>query len=320
MIARFAGTPERSRGIALVAVLWIVTTLTVLVLSFNASVRSHLDVSVSELSIAHADAAIEAAVRLAVFKLREPEKRGRWTSDGQPYTAEVVGRTVRIAILNHKGLVDLNGAAPELLAALLDKHLADPGQSRQLTARIIAWRDGGRAFADPIELAEVPGFSAAIVDRLAPYVTIYGGGAPPRKAPKSQSAADEAASTVAAAEARSEVRSAVRGDARGGSRINVVTAPPGVLQLLPGITAGTVSQILALRAQSGIDKQAMLVPLARWQHLVEARDPGPAYQLRIDVTDASLVPSAAIVSVLLPSDSKQPFHVLDWRSARPLRR
>lgn len=290
----------RERGIALVAVLWIITSLTVLVLSFNSSVRSHLDLTATELGQAHSRAAIDAALRLAVHRLRATKPADRWLADGEARNVNVVGRAVRITIRDEHGLIDLNKASVDLLRGMMERHLSDPSRARVLAARIADWRDedgdvreagaedaayiaagraggaGNRPFFDAMELSAVLGVSRADAVAIAPFVTVHSGRA----------------------------------------SINILAAPKGVLEALPGINAGMVNAIVRLRQDPQTDPKVLQETLQNWKGMISVKE-GRSFRVQINVTDPVIVPLAVEVTVLLMPRSKHAFHVLNWQERWP---
>lgn len=289
---------QGQRGIALVAVLWIVASLTVLVLSFNASVRSHLDVSNSELGLARANAVVGAAVRLVVLKLILTDKKQRWIGDGRTYKADIVGHGTAISFQDESGLIDLNHADEKLLSGLLLRHV-DSRVAQQLAARIVDWRDpdqktrrngaedqayaaaglsygaGDRPFTGVIELQSVIGMTPVLAAKLADYVTIY----------------------------------------NGTSKLNILMSPRTALEAIPDVDDGLVSDVLRGRRDSANPK-TLLTSMQRWQKYVSIKG-GRTFRIRVDVADPNLPPTAAQVTVLIQKGGKKPFYVLEWREMRP---
>lgn len=335
---------DRQRGIALVAVLWIITALTVLVLSFNASVRSHLDITTTELGLARSQAVIDGALRLAIFKLKRPEPTSNaaasdnagpdqnpraqrndsarptaqnpvaqetatqepassvatWPADGTAHNVAVVGRAVRITIQDEQGFIDLNTAPVELLTGLLARHLSDPSQAVRLAENIADWRD-----AD----SEVTGSGAE-----NPAYIAAGRSAGPGNRPFADISELRSVLGISSRDATALMPYlTIYG---GTAKINIATAPPEVIQALPDITEGAVSGILRLRERGDTDPKLLLESLARWQQFISSTA-GPAYRIRLEVTDRDLVPVAVETTVLILPTSNKPFHILEWREVRP---
>ncbi len=166
------------RGVALIAVLWIVAALSMLVTGIVHAQRSELRVAGAVRATLAGEAVGQAAIQLALQRL----------AGGGPRPDRLVrlavaydGRTVDVDVMPLTGLVDLNRAPPALLAAWF----AFAGGVDEVTARRIAEAlearraPGADALLDaPEELLALPGVDVDLFARLAPFVTTdsMGGG------------------------------------------------------------------------------------------------------------------------------------------------
>ena len=213
-------------GMALIAVLWIVAALSVMVTGVTSTVRQQIQVAGLQRDQASGQALGQAAIALALQAMqaaREPVPGV--TSVSVPYAGQQIA--VEVAPLN--GLIPLNGAGADLLAALLRVAggLA-PAPAQALATALVEWRDGRpagdaagadarqRQFEAPEDLLLVPGVDYALYARLAPLVSADLGGA---------------------------------------SRVNPQAAPPGVLAVLADGNQARVAAYLGQRAsgQPGLD-------------------------------------------------------------------
>ena len=209
-------------GMALIAVLWIVAALSVMVIGVTGTVRQQVQVASSQRDRVSRQALGEAAAALVVQQLQvAPERPTGVVSVNVSYG----GVEMAVAVAPLSGLISLNGAPPELLAALLQGAGGLPaGPAQDLAASLVQWRDGhpdvaltadpgarGRArrFEAPEDLLLVPGFTYDLYARIAPLVSA---------------------------------------DLRGTARINPAAAPPGVLQVLAQGNSQSVAQYLGQRA------------------------------------------------------------------------
>jgi len=132
--------PGKLRGIALVSVLWILVLLTVVATGLSASVR-YESRAVANLSLAlQAQFAVESGIELAALNLMYPQSI-RWPVDGSIQEVEVGDASVRIAIWDVTGKVDLNAAPLVLLRNLLLEAGVDTEMADLLTDAILDWRD-----------------------------------------------------------------------------------------------------------------------------------------------------------------------------------
>lgn len=223
---------QRVFGMALIAVLWIVAALSVLVIGVTTTVREQIRIAASQADQAHGQALGEAAIALALQQLQTVAERPRGIARAQMGYA---GVPIDVEVAPLDGLISLNGAPADLLAALL--HVAGGlpvAQAQAQAAALVQWRDvppelaltadasargQARRFEAPEDLLLVPGFGYDLYARVAPLVSA---------------------------------------DLGTTARVNVAAAPPGVLAVLAQGNDGRVAQYLAQRAsaQAGADTSA----------------------------------------------------------------
>ena len=199
------------RGVALVAVLWVVAALSILVTGMVQTQREEIRNASSARMRLHADAVGQGAIHLAVqLALTQPQRRERLSRNRIAYD----GVDVLVEVQPFSGLVDINLAPAPLLAALFTINGGvEPGTSERLAAAVVALRDLRPSeppprFKAPEDLLSVEGISYDLYAKLAPLVTT---------------------------------------DTRGSGRINPLAAPQEVLLLLAGGDQGLASQIAANR-------------------------------------------------------------------------
>jgi general secretion pathway protein K len=195
----------RQRGLALVAVLWMVAALTLLASSVIFATRGEIR-SVQQLSDATRAAALgDAAVHLAILDLRD-DRRG--AAERQQRTYVLDGRDVTVTVVPAAGLVNLNKADKGLLTSLfvyagdLDEAgaavLAERVVERRGSNRRARLRGSRRARSegqqmsirearfDVVEdLMQVEGFDFDLFERVRDLVTVNspGGGVHAASAP-----------------------------------------------------------------------------------------------------------------------------------------
>lgn len=190
---------RRERGFALLVVLWALVLISLLVLRLTAagSGEARLGANLRKAAVAEADADgafAEACVRLMA-------RAGGWSLAGGHHELPVPGGRASVTVANEAGKVDINNAAPTLLAGLLES-LGDSSETAATLAQsIVGWRTpmgpaqtgpalapyrrAGLAYGPPgepfesvEELALVQGMTPALLDRLRPHVTVFGLGDP----------------------------------------------------------------------------------------------------------------------------------------------
>ncbi|MGH8479059.1 MAG: general secretion pathway protein GspK [Gammaproteobacteria bacterium] len=189
--------PNASRGVALIAVLWIVALLTVIGAGFALDMRTETTLTQELLAGARARAAAEAGVFRGIWELLKPDRRRRWRADGTERRWSFRSYRVIIALQNEGGRIDLNSAGAELLGALLEANGVEDERRATLVDAIQDWRDpddarGANGAEDPeyqaegraagpkngpfntvAELQQVLGMSRRLYERIAPALTVH---------------------------------------------------------------------------------------------------------------------------------------------------
>lgn len=195
--ARRRRQARAERGVALVAVLWVVAALAIIAGAFGAGRRADLRLVRNLEENARAQALADAGVHAAVLGLMQSRAEDLWPADGTPRTIRLDGGTVRVAIRSEAGKVDLNtgdralagrllgelGVAGEERDALLDAiaDFRDEDDLRRLRgaedsdyrAAGLSWGAKDAPFARVEELRFVLGVTPELFRRLAPNVTVY---------------------------------------------------------------------------------------------------------------------------------------------------
>jgi general secretion pathway protein K len=162
------------RGVALVAVLWIVAALSIVVTSISSSVRQEVKaVSASRQSVV-GEALGRAAIQLVLQDLAARPERTQALS----YVDTVFKDTpMRVRVLPLTGLIDINNAPPGLLARLFRSAGVDARAADALAAAAVEWRsakDGrGRpvGFEAPEDLLRVKGIDYTLYAKISELVT-----------------------------------------------------------------------------------------------------------------------------------------------------
>ena len=194
----------RSRGAALLLVLWLVALLTALIGAFALTARvEYLQGRVIR-DGAQAQQVARAGIEYALARVADPQPQTRWLPDGRRYRWNYAGSQVEVRIVDESGKVDLNQADAPLLASLLLALGHERPLAEALAATILDWRDADSlsqpsfSAEDPdyasaglpygakdapfdtvAELGQVLGMTPEIFASLAPYLTIYSGRAMP---------------------------------------------------------------------------------------------------------------------------------------------
>jgi len=202
----------RPRGVALIAVLWIVAALAISVTGISYSVRGELrQVSLSRETV-QAKARAQAAMVLALQQLSAAASRPAVLA-----ASEILydGLPVAVQAMPLNGLIDINSAPAPLLALLFERGGGLPPQAAQelaasvVEARTMPDKQGRASRFDAIQdLLRLPGVDYELYARLAPLITAEAGGS---------------------------------------GRVNPLAAPEAVLQVISGGNAASVAGFMARR-------------------------------------------------------------------------
>ncbi|HSM12183.1 MAG TPA: general secretion pathway protein GspK [Lysobacter sp.] len=191
---------SRTRGAALLLVLWLIALLTALVGAFALSAQIEgLQGRVLVRGLAASNAA-RAGMEYAMTRVELDDPRRQWLPDGRPHAWRYAGAQVEVRITDENGKVDLNQAPMPLLTALLRALGVEQMEAGRLAAAIVDWRDpdslkqpsGGAEDADYAsadrpygakddqfesiaELEQVLGFTPELYARIHPLITVYSG-------------------------------------------------------------------------------------------------------------------------------------------------
>lgn len=198
---------RRSRGAALLLVLWLMVLLIALVGAFSLAARTEGLQGHALVDGVQADQAARAGLEYAMTRVAQPDPRQQWRPDGRPYHWSFADADIEVRIVDEDGKVDLNHAEAPLLTALLVAVGIERPRAEKLAGAIIDWRDpdpmtqpsGGAEDADysaadrpygakdadfesPAELLQVLGVTPDDYRRVAPYVTVFSGRVMPEAA------------------------------------------------------------------------------------------------------------------------------------------
>ncbi len=211
-------TLASTRGYALVSVLWLVVLLTGVAAAYHAQARMEARLLTAGLQRAQAEGLAEAGIWIATQEhffasFRSPDRPSRVTR-----TIDVEGNAVTVTISDVSGLINLNGAPPELFAALLAARSGlSTAEQAEVVDAILDWRDSDSTRnTTGAEDADYAALKASHGAKDAPFATI-----------------DELrlvrGMTAAAYRAIASALTVFGNHAR----VNVTAAPPEVLGVLP---------------------------------------------------------------------------------------
>ena len=298
------------RGIALIAVLWVVTLLAVVAASFTTTVRTETKLARNSLDNAEARALADAGVHRAVLALLDPRGDkledmlptgdGNWWLDGVPRRFDFGGAEVWVSVQDEGGKIDLNRAPDALLRSLFLSAGLDGNAAAALVDAVADFRDADdlvrlngaedddyraaglpneakdKPFEAIEELKQVIGMTPRLYRAVAPFLTVY--------------------------------------SRRG--RIDLMTAPREVLLAVPGVDPNEVDALLAARAAiEGPIGRTPLTPLTgvRGYFSLSSRR---VFTVRAEAHTESGAAFVREAVVRLTRDRDTPFRFLTWRQGR----
>jgi general secretion pathway protein K len=183
--------PVRSRGFALLLVLWTLVPVSILFITMSGLARSDSHLTFNLRDAIKLRAAADGGITTAIFRLLGS------AGATAPIGLHLGDAAVGVRITSLAGLVNPNIASPQLLRALLQRLGADPSQAQGLALAIVDWRTPGQkagangskaapyraaglAYGPPEapfetidELRDVIGMTPDLFNALQPYLTLY---------------------------------------------------------------------------------------------------------------------------------------------------
>ena len=166
---------KSSKGLALVAVLWLVAALSIIVAGLLQTVRTEARLGAQLRGDAQAAATAEAVMQLALQSL---------LAEGKPVDRLITGafvwqdQSVAVQAMPLNGYIDLNAAPPELLAQMFQTAAGvAPDQANALAQAVLRERTQPGASGTPPgfeaveDLLRVPGIDYPLYARVAPLLT-----------------------------------------------------------------------------------------------------------------------------------------------------
>jgi type II secretory pathway component PulK len=187
--------PRGQQGIALIAVLWALTLLSIIAALLSLETRTGTRIAENMADAATARVAADAGIQRAILDLAARHRKFR--ADGTVYGWHFADSNVRISIQDEGGKINLNLAPQDLLTALFASVGVEPNPAKSLAEAIVDFRDEddykhpngaeefdyraaelpwgpkNAPFAAVEELRQVLGMTPEIYQLVAPDLTIY---------------------------------------------------------------------------------------------------------------------------------------------------
>ena len=236
-----------SRGVALIAVLWLVAAMGLIITGVVQSVRSEVRTVGLQRQTLVASATADAAILLALQNLHALKIEPRAAIQSIPVVFDGATRDVQMVPLN--GLIDINRASVALLADLY-RYAAEmaPDAAQSLAQATLEWRQIKNT------RAREQGFDAREDLLRVPQMTY---------------------------DLYAKVAGLVTADLKEGSgRVNALAAPSGVLKVL---ASGDVARAAALESRRNADPTAMDITLLKPEHIEMTASRSLRFQVQMDL-------------------------------------
>ncbi|MEW6714611.1 MAG: hypothetical protein AB1306_05930 [Nitrospirota bacterium] len=138
---------DSQRGIALIMVLWVLTILMVLVLSFTYMTRTETDAAISFRDGVAGKFLAEAGIQRAVIEIfyrndtPQTEESKVWRKDGTPYRVDTDNGGCLVSITDESGKVDINRASEVILRGLFRGLGLEDEDADIAVDSILDWKD-----------------------------------------------------------------------------------------------------------------------------------------------------------------------------------
>ncbi len=136
-----AMSDKREEGVALVAVLWTLTLLSIIAAALSWESRSSARIARNMADNAAARVAADAGIQRAILDLVTVPDVKKFRTDGAVYVWMFANSTVQISLQDEASKIDLNKAPEAALAALFDSVGVDPVKAQSLADAIADFRD-----------------------------------------------------------------------------------------------------------------------------------------------------------------------------------
>jgi general secretion pathway protein K len=276
---------KSARGYALVSVLWLVALLTGITAVYHAQARVEARLLTAALQRAQAEALAEAGIWIAVREHFATTWTAADRSSRVMRAIDVDGTAVSVTIADVSGLINLNAAPPDLLAAVLAARTAlSTTEQAAVVDAILDWRDNDSTRSGAgAEDQDYAALNAAHGAKDAPFASV-----------------DELrlvhAMTPAAYRATAPAFTVFGNHAR----VNTAAAPPEVLAALPRESTRTLAD-----ASGGSYDQRFVQQAGEDIYLASATATVSAVTVRVTAT------------VRYARGEQRPVQVLAWSDTSP---
>ena len=138
----FLGDRRKTKGLALVLVLWVLSLLSIIATGFVFSTRANTTLSGNMINMVRAEALADAGVHRAFYELQIPVMSPEsWKADGRTHLWEFQDAVIQVTVSDEAAKIDINTANNELLKALFRYAGLDEEGGVALLDAVLDWRD-----------------------------------------------------------------------------------------------------------------------------------------------------------------------------------
>ncbi|WP_020175941.1 general secretion pathway protein GspK [Methyloferula stellata] len=300
------------QGIVLIAVLWTIALLSALAMAASISFRGFASIVAIDRDRARADALLNAGLEVSAGLLA---RLGDTPLTERQTAVSLSTGVIQIRLSDERGRIDINKAPVKLLAALLRSAGADE-DATMIAQSIVAWRKSD----DPDQAA-----AAVRQPPNAPQPGQAGAqqGAPQQ--PAAQQGDDGSTSKDSGLRTLTDIHQlrAIPGmtpeyieailplaTIYGGAKVNALTASPGVLEVVPGLSSGQLTSLLQARSGALTEDRLKQILGSAIDYLTVEGTPVASVELTAQLLDGYTARAKAVFAIV-PEDS-QPYRVLAW--------
>src|SRR5436305_7730433 len=188
--------PARSRGFALLIVLWMLVLIAFVVAQMTAAGRTESRIAGNLAANSRSQAAADGAIYEAIFHVSDARPEQHWPVDGSEHAAQIGQSRITLRLEDEAGRIKPNLASGSLLEGLLRAVGSPPETAADLARAITEWvgsakrpveellaeyQTAGLDYAPPgapleslDELSRVRGMTATLYKALQPHLTLFG--------------------------------------------------------------------------------------------------------------------------------------------------
>jgi len=286
------------RGVILVTVLWSIALLSALAMAASVTFRSFAGIMSVERDRVQGDALLSAGLETAAGII---DALGQAPLPESEARVNLVTGSVRSRLTDEGGRIDIGRAPVEVITSLFRSVGASESAAKEIAQRIMERRNPGNAEPRPNAASGAIGIAPGTPNT-----------APPPPLEIGQPFSDVRQLRLIRG-MRPEWVTAIAPLATvfGNDTINPLTAPPGVLAVLPGITKAQADAFVRARRGSAadIDRQMRMIEPAR-RYLAVKPVRVASVELTAELANGYTAAARSVI-VVLPQDS-QPYRVLVW--------